>query len=169
MTTKIEELSGRPIEGEIQPTKRSIPVQDDPMEVIKALDTLLALPGVIEYKWTQYTPYWNDGEECEFSTLIDWNAGVKLEFGDSDGGEQYDGYYTNFRTWVRAENFSRGRFEEIRELNGVATAPYAEALREVNRLIGGSAHDLWLKETFGDHATVIATKEGFRVEFFEHD
>jgi hypothetical protein len=106
MTTS--EVFGRPIEGEIKRTKLDPPKQGDPMDLMNALDTLLALPGVIEYKWTQFTPYWNDGEECEFSTRVDWDAGVKLQFGDLYGGEADDGYYTNFRRWVRPDDKAYG-------------------------------------------------------------
>lgn len=151
------EVFGRPIEGEIRPTSSRTSKQADPMKLIEVLDTLLALPGVIEYKWIQYTPYWMDGEECEFGVISDWNAGVKLEFGNEDGGEAGDGYY---------ESLSSSYYPELNEKK---TLELEKALSTLSRELGRGAHDVWLKETFGDHATVYATKEGFRVEFYEHD
>jgi len=155
MTTKIEELTGRPIEGEIRPTASDIPPQKDPQELIAVLDELLAHPGVISYKWSQYTPYWNDGEPCEFGTLTDWKAGVKLEFGDEEGGDFGDGFYTSY--------------DVRRDIQGVDTTELLAKLQKVERAIGSSSHEVWLKDTFGDHASVIATKDGFEVEYFEHD
>lgn len=155
MTTS--EVFGRPIEGEIRPTNKELAQQEHPLKLIEALDELLAIPGVIEYKWTQYTPHWNDGEPCEFRTITDWEAGVKLEFGAEDGGEMGDGYYT----WYDINRRD--------ELNGVNISELQNIISDVSRRIGNGSHYVWLKETFGDHATVYATKEGFKVEFYEHD
>lgn len=155
MTTS--EVFGRPIEGEIRPTNDHQRKQADPMELIKALDELLAIPGVIEFKWTQYTEYWNDGEPVEFNTYIDWNAGVKLEFGLDDGSEMGDGYYTSFNLSSQTQ------------LNGTDITQLSYWLSEVSHAIGNGSHYDWLKDTFGDHATIIANKEGFKVEFYEHD
>lgn len=155
MTTN--EVFGRPIKGQIRPTSDRVQKQDDPLKLIEALDELLAHPGVISFKWTQYTPYWNDGEECEFSVLTDWNAGVKLEFGDEEGGEMEDGFYT----WYDLRHTS--------ELNGVSVSELQPKLASVSSAVGNGSHYVWLKETFGDHASVIATKDGFEVEFYDHD
>jgi hypothetical protein len=156
--TKFEELSGRPIRGEIRPTEHDLPKQDDPRKVIEALDALLDLPGVISYKWTQYTPYWMDGEPCEFWTLTDYRAGVKLEFGDPEGGESEDGFYTSYNLRYKDELNGHEISEELKN-----------ALRAIEGKISNSHHFVWLKETFGDHASVIATKDGFEVEFYDHD
>lgn len=158
------EVFGRPIEGEIRPTSDRQQKQADPMEFIKALDELLDHPGVIEYKWTQYTQYWNDGEPVEFMGLTDYNAGVKLEFGNPEGGEMSDGYYTSFRTWH--STYGSG---DLVALGGVDTVELGGKLANMNSKVHGGSHDIWMKETFGDHATVIANKEGFKVEFYEHD
>jgi hypothetical protein len=152
-----QEVFGRPIKGEIRPTSSEIPKQDDPAEVIEALDELLAQPGVIAYKWVQYTPYWMDGEPCEFYTLTDYNAGVKLEFGDPEGGEAGDGFYS----------LSDIRYDST--VNQQVFAELKDALTRVEAKINSSRNYVWLKETFGDHASVIATKEGFEVEYYEHD
>jgi hypothetical protein len=151
-----KEVFGRPVKGDIHETA-PIPKQDDPIKVIHALDELLALDGVLAYKWVQYTPYWMDGEECEFGVVTDYNAGVKLSFGNEDGGEAGDGFY---------ESFSTSYYPELREVD---TSLHEDALNKVVRVLHSGAHDVWLKETFGDHASVTATVDGFEVEFYEHD
>lgn len=163
--TKIEELTGRPIEGEIRFTTEETPKQDDPMNFIKLLDELLALDGVIEYKWNQYTPYWMDGEPCEFSVLTDYNAGLKIEFGTEYGGEAGDGYYESFSRYSLSEDdkLIDGKF------NGVEIAPYENKVNSIVRALHSGRHDVWLKSTFGDHASVFARKDGFRIEYYEHD
>lgn len=160
MTTN--EIFGRPVEGIIRPTSERQVDQAIPELFISALDALLDLPGVVEYKWTQYTPYWNDGEECEFGTRADWNAGVKFTFGDEDGGEDEDGHYTasNLKGWNKSE---------IEPLNGVDVTEHYYALEHLEKALSWGQHNVFLKDTFGDHATVFATKEGFRVEFYDHE
>jgi hypothetical protein len=44
-----------------------------------------------------------------------------------------------------------------------------DSLTKVEAKIGSTRNFVWLKETFGDHASVIATKDGFEVEFYQHD
>lgn len=151
------EVFGRPIEGEIRPTSTSTPKQDNPIKLVNLLDALLALPGVVEYKWVQYTPYWMDGEECEFGVSTDYNAGVKLEFGDPEGGEAGDGYY---------ESFSTSYYPELKDHD---TSEIETAVDAVANALHSGRHDVWIKETFGDHASVIANLDGFKVEFYQHD
>lgn len=151
------EVFGRPIKGTIRPTGKNEQEQKNPMELIDALDELLAHPGVIHFKWTQYTPYWNDGEECEFHVLTDWQAGVKLEFGSEDAGEAYDGHYTYYD------------LQRIDEINGVNVTELYPKVVAVSGALGSGSHYVWLNDTFGDHASVFATKNGFEVEFYQHD
>lgn len=163
MTTS--EIFGRPVEGEIRPTSERQKDQADPLEFIAALDALLAYPGVLEYKWTQYTPSWNDGEECTFSANGEWRGGVKLEFGDEDGGDQEDGYYSNDYL-----GFSSWRNRSADPINGVDVNEMATLLHTVEMELGSGQHDVFLKDSFGDHAIVYATKDGFRIEYYaDHD
>lgn len=39
---------------------------------------------LVSFSWTQYTPYFNDGEECEFGVNCDWPYVNDVDFDDRD-------------------------------------------------------------------------------------
>lgn len=80
----------RPIIGEITPLTNGDIAQESATEFLKAIDALLALPGVEAIRWRQYTPFFNDGEQCVFS-VDDWF--VKLSGMSSEESECGDGLY----------------------------------------------------------------------------
>jgi hypothetical protein len=45
-------------------------------------------PNISSLKWTQFTPYWNDGEPCEFSV-----AGIVIVDQDENETDEYDEDY----------------------------------------------------------------------------
>jgi len=167
MTTNdaYHEVYGRPVEGTVRPTSERQKDQADPLEFIAALDALLDHPDVREYKWSQYTPSWNDGEECTFSANGEWGGGVKLSFGDEDGGDREDGYYSTDYL-----GYSHWRGMSSDPINGVDTNEVAKLLSTVENELGSGQHDVFLKDSFGDHAIVYAAKDGFRIEYYaDHD
>lgn len=156
---------GRKVEGEIL-TAETLPEQADPQEFLDALDRLLDIPEVEAVRWDQYTPYWNDGEPCVFST---GNLLIKIEVAeesDEDDYEEYsDGFRSNYSLDLGKYSYSSGSREFIpnpdREDLALAFNNFAQNL--------GKKHYLFLQKSFGDHAEVTATKEGFSIEFYEHE
>jgi hypothetical protein len=70
-------------------------------------------PTVLAFGWTQYTPYWNDGEPCEFSAHTEYPTVTMLvdgkaltyncnsgDFTDNDGDEvkTHDAYVRQFKS-----------------------------------------------------------------------
>lgn len=171
------QVFGRPIKGDITRYSGALPEQADPAKLIEALDKLLAHPKVSKVRWTQYTPYFNDGEACEFSTH---GAEVSLagaevadeEFENAEGrwfnegDEAFYGTYDLY-TYEADENAPRGS-KRVYKINGIETEDVSIALTEFESALNKS-HYVWLNETFGDPAEVTATKEGFEVEFYEHE
>lgn len=46
-------------------------------------------PEVLAYRWTQYTPYFNDGEPCEFRVNdLEWSGKVEGEEGDEEDEDE---------------------------------------------------------------------------------
>jgi hypothetical protein len=99
--------------------------------------------------WTQYTPYFNDGEACVFSvhgasvstlTGVDWGANHS-RYDDRDEPVFRDSY-------------------EIDD-----NEPLKEALRALERSFD---HDIF-EAAFGDHARIVVTLEGFHVSEYSHD
>lgn len=157
------EVFGRPINGDVTRYK-TVVEQDDPQLFIDALDAVLAFDGVESVRWTQYTPYFNDGDPCEFSTII-YGGGVKLSFGDPDHGDYENGYYEEFRFY----NSSTRSFEPITTINDHDVTALSEAFIVFEEALSNGKHEIFLQQNFGDPAEVTATKEGFDVEFYDHD
>lgn len=106
-------------------------------------------PTVTAIGWTQYTPYFNDGEPCEFS---------KHEFGvstrsdvDWENAGQYD---DNDEPYIRDEYELQSEEEHLK--------------RALRRLERASEEDLF-EAAFGDHVRVVATPAGFHVFEHSHD
>jgi hypothetical protein len=109
-----------------------------------------ANPTVQALSWTQYTPYFNDGDTCEFSiNEINGNNNandtVELHWGEAEEDE----------TIV----FSHWKYE----------GPERQAIDQLASLLCSSAGEEVLRTVFGDHVKVVVTREGFEVEEYEHD
>lgn len=103
-------------------------------------------PEVKAIGWTQYTPYFNDGEPCEFGVGQIY-ASIADERANSLYGDGWVELYGN-----PAEGFS-----------GVTWF----ALKELNKTLSGAEDELLA--AFGDHVKVVVTQEGVEVEEFDHD
>lgn len=109
-----------------------------------------AHPSLKSVKWQQYTPYFNDGEPCEFGVHEFYSSieGVVSKHGEhADGGEGY------VSPW---------------DLEGEAkekAAPILDAVCELSRLIPADV----MLASFGDHVEVVATRDGFQVDEYSHD
>jgi hypothetical protein len=104
-------------------------------------------PQVEEIKWTQYTPYFNDGEECVFRVH---KPSFKFVGDDSD----YD-------TWTIGSN---SKYSPSSEICSSETALACKALEEDLKSLEDE-----LKLLFGDHAEVVVTKDGVEVGEYEHE
>lgn len=174
MTT--HNLHGRPIYGDISHYGEKKPVKQWPTEkFLEQLDALLAHPEVESVRWTQYTPYFNDGDPCEFSTH---ELYLKL-VGDDDSGENEDGFRTSFDLgdWPEGYYDTHSRWDKSKlPFDPVDYIPNFEAADPKSIIaafetVGKSmAHyEAKFREVFGDPARVTATRGGFDVEHYDHD
>lgn len=170
MEIRVTTLFDRPISGQISHySSKDIKEQHSPEQFRDALDAVLNIPGVEAVKWEQYTPYFNDGEACEFG----WDEGprVRVAGDDEEAGEYSDGYRTEFVEVHYNPKAPVGSSERWTEtpvvIEGVDTDAITKAL---NDLAKEFAHqEVLLRKTFGDPAEVTATKAGFEVEHYDHD
>jgi hypothetical protein len=137
-------------------------------EFTAEIDRLLALDGVVGVIWEQYTPYFNDGDPCEFGVrevrlLLDDDS---VEDDDYQRGVSTYSLYQKLDyvgTWPdRRPDYDTAVWTELK--SGNAREIYI-ALHELNT----RAWEEVAKANFGDHAEVTATKDGFNVEYYEHD
>lgn len=113
-------------------------------------------PQVKAIMWNQYTPYFNDGDECVFSVNDPsyTNAeGEDLE--DFTNWGEYDGDNTEVWAW-----------------EGWGSAPEGiniKPLQEFSRIVCSEAMTDVMRAMFGDHVHVVATIDGFSVDEYDHD
>jgi hypothetical protein len=100
-----------------------------------------AYPNVKAIGWTQYTPYFNDGEPCVFSVndlyVCDETCNI----------DSYDIYSWN-EVWRGGDD----KYPLIAEVAGILQ----------------NAEDILLM-MFGDHVKVVATPNGIDVEEYDHE
>lgn len=102
-----------------------------------------AHPELLGIRWTQYTPYFNDGDACVFSVREMFH---RTEGMASDAGDYEDGF--EGLPWAKEKR-----------------TPMHEAI--------GAFEGALVKEValaaFGDHCQVTATRDGVTVEEYSHD
>jgi hypothetical protein len=108
-------------------------------------------PGVDAIAWTQYTPYFNDGDACTFSVgdVYFYKRGDELS---DDDDEPLDGY-----TEVCSGCYWRGDKPTLEQ----------KLCKQFNRFVSDNA-DI-LESLFEDHCRVVVTREGVEVQEYDHD
>jgi hypothetical protein len=130
-------------------------------------------PGITAIKWSQYTPYFNDGEECIFSVnqpcftnAPDDELENVTAYGDYDGEaegvwatDSINYVLTSGREW-HAETA-----DAIRKSGGIdiaSTDSFSSMLQ---------SHEMQdvMQAMFDNHVVVTATRNGFDVEEYDHE
>lgn len=137
--------------------------------------------------WNQYTPYFNDGDECvfgvgdpsfKFTDAFVAEKGIQdlvEEHEDDDGRE---GFFESLEIF-----YYTGEYETYKDYRGVeqrrqkyAYKPlfegsdlYQEKMKEYRKFHFTSELKEIYKAAFGDHSEVVATREGFQVDHYDHD
>lgn len=137
-------------------------------------------PEVEALQWSQYTPYFNDGDSCEFS-VNDLNVLTSeevegLENGEIDRHELYennpfekpsdyvyrnakDEYYANqIKTWD--DRVAKIGEDRIKELD--------EGVKKFKKIFGSISDDTMLS-LFGDHVQITVTRKGIDVDEYDHE
>lgn len=115
------------------------------------------VPLIKAISWTQYTPYFNDGEACVFSVGYMW---FLTEKGLEDFIENGGGY---------AEEYAAGDKSYYEEVYRVGlTVEDFDKIADFRHFLSNVPEEIY-EHTFGDHVYVIATKDGFEVEEYRHD
>ena len=118
-----------------------------------------ANPEVNVVGWRQYTPYFNDGDPCEFHTTASYAFVSNAKDYDNISYGEYEG--EDESVWLNDEDYG----DHNEELIPKSVLENAEALRS---LLSKIDDDVFL-DMFGDHAQVFATRDGFDVQEYSHD
>jgi hypothetical protein len=121
-------------------------------------DTFEAFPETKFISWTQFAPYFNDGDECIFRVhpITASNANPEdVRYGEYIGDEDTDESF-----WVYDADY--GSYD-------VPSNEAEDAFDSLSNLIQSDELEDILRSTFGNHVRVIATREGFTTESYDHD
>jgi len=124
-------------------------------------------PGLTAVKWTQYTPYFNDGDACVFGVndVVFTNAPADelnevSPWGDYEG-ESEDVFVTSNIGYIMNSDrdwHKRERDALLKLGDTIDTASCDEFAQAVSHL------DDVMLAMFGDHVQVTMTREGFDVD-----
>lgn len=159
MSTDVKLVAGRPVTGDINTWSRArLPDQLPIEDFVAQLDKLFAYPEVEAVRWHQYTPGFNDGDPCVFST---GEFGVKLTGGDEDGGDYDDGFLSDY--YVNEHYSTPDVTYDYKNKH-----PLAALLDDefgYRSKIEAFYHAM--EDAFGDPGEITATREGFSVEYYD--
>jgi hypothetical protein len=121
-------------------------------------------PNIKLITWTQYTPYFNDGDTCEFDVC-------DVTFSNCDNPDEYDnirwGEYNGDDSTIWATEFPG---------DPKAFSDFPEKVVVNNRMVVDLRNFLYSKQLrnvllslFGDHSQIFATREGFHRVKYDHE
>ncbi len=113
-----------------------------------AAELFVAHPRLKSFGWTQYTPYFNDGDSCEFSAHTDDPYINGFNEWDDDDGEGSDG-------------------ENLHDLSGSEPAA-GKVVKAVQKFLKNFSEDYY-REAFGDHIKVHVTAKKLTTDEYSHD
>jgi len=120
-------------------------------------------PTLESFGWTQYTPYFNDGDATIFSVHTDYIS-VNGEYVD-DTNWAPEVNVINWGNWNRELKVYEGRVEEP---NPNYDPVLTSASNEITNFLGKFDNDFYLTK-FGDHASITVTKDGVDISDYDHD
>ena len=189
---------GLPITGEKPEFNSRTNATQLPIEDLRPMvEAVFAHDDVESVRWRQYTPYFNDGDVCEFSIYAGEDYGfVELKSHPDHENENYGGPYFDSRDPAIAGGWDEKYVSSIPEgtpesrivrragngtgysnrYNVIRTTdePMLEhpASHDVAKLEGainsGAFYDA-LYSVFGDHVVVTVRRDKIELESYEHD
>jgi hypothetical protein len=129
-------------------------------------------PGITAVVWTQYTPYFNDGDECIFGVNSPTFTNAPKEDLDYINYGEYDG--ENESVWA-ADNLQyvmecdRDYWKETKEKILSGGAIDINSCQTLEKMLGSGEMDDIMREMFGDHVKVILTRDGIEIEDYDHE
>lgn len=130
-------------------------------------------PGITALKWSQYTPYFNDGDACVFrvNEVYHTNASVdELEnvtvWGEYEGEDESVWVTGNIAYVLNSgSKYYKEEAAKILAAGGVDE----NSCKLIDKMIQSSEMEDIMREMFGDHVAVTATREGFDVNEHAHE
>jgi hypothetical protein len=120
-------------------------------------------PKLKSFAWTQYTPYFNDGDTCYFSANTDYLM-INGDHED-DASWSQEKKVISWGTYNRDKRIYEGRIEQD---NPEYDKELSEAVDKVKKFLN-LFDDKFYQDQFGDHTMVTVTPNGIDTEDYDHD
>lgn len=142
-----------------------------------------AVPEIKSIVWSQYTPFFADGDVCEFGV----NDPAFLGESQDPYGEKYyddeENPFTKPSRWTyerarannKSDNVSREciaqieAYDKLREEMGAEKFDGISNRIDAMKQVFASIDNDYMQMMFGDHVLVVATAEGFDINEYDHD
>lgn len=130
-----------------------------------AKELFATYPELKSFGWTQYTPYFNDGEPCTFRSQHDYPT---INGNDENSGEneQEEGVIDIVTNGSKTLSNSSTNWKDVPNLN---YNPYYEEIVTTVKNFLNLFDDEDMLELFDDHVVVIITADGIKTEEYSHD
>lgn len=127
-------------------------------------------PGVNALVWTQYTPYFNDGSPCEFGvndvSFTNAPDPENIRWDEYEGEEEGVWVTSNVKFTLESD---RDYYKETKDLILAKGGVDPESCELMSKAIMSSEMEDVMLAMFGNHVQVVATREGFSVDEYDHD
>lgn len=163
---KITELNAKMAEARAEIVALAKSSGDD---IIKELFAPLWETGVLAASWEQYTPYFNDGDACEFHVRADE---MPLQWPGNPGVDGYESSASHILYTLQSTETRWGVPEQKAALIAQGfTAEKVKLADEICDVIAKVLHDNeeLLYAAYGDHIEVTVTPNGVTVDEYAHD
>ncbi len=126
-------------------------------------DIFIKCPRLESFGWSQYTPYFNDGDTCVFNVNIDYLYINGQSVDDSEWINKKN--ITKYGEWNREQKQYIGREEED---NPNYDEELVDIYEQISSFLSNFDNDFYMSK-FGDHVEITITKTGIDVFECEHD
>lgn len=123
-------------------------------------------PALNAIVWIQYTPYFNDGEQCLFNVHSpNFTNAEKEEDLDCIYWGEYSGDNKSIMCLNGDENL---KYFNDKELEFAKKIKFEDCIKLSDIMTSNEMENVMLS-MFGNHVRVIATRNGFAISEFDHD
>ena len=133
----------------------------------EAVGTLFVeFPNLVSFGWTQYTPYFNDGDECTFGSGHS-NPFIKFTTSKNTDPDElgYEDEFSDYHYYDYSKDFKQKTLKPTLTIAQLAEVTTGKSVVEF--LTNFDDDDML--NMFGDHQKVIVTSNKVESEDYEHD
>lgn len=149
----IKELS-KPIKEAAETYRKMVQTQGESVVKEAMKEFFNENPSVLAVKWPQFTPYFNDGDECRFSVGEPY---VLVRLAENEDSEDYD-----VEVFNDVECTVQGKWGET-----IKDRTISNNVAELSSFLYSLQDEL--KLIFGDHAEITVTPDSITIDEYDHD